>query len=85
MKKSQLITGLHQSLGPEAVCIDIMVLSTLSDDAQSVVVKVLKSVGSSLYEFHLSMEAFGNTVVLTESPHTGDGVFPFFERTSEYL
>jgi hypothetical protein len=37
-----------------------MDLAALCDDAEAVVIKVSEAVGATLYEFHLSMEAFGN-------------------------
>ena len=53
-------------------------LSALSDDSESVVVKVFKPVGSSLYELHFAVEALSDAVVLPEAPHADDGVFPLF-------
>ena len=47
-------------------------LTALSDDAQAVVVKVPEAVCSALYEFHLPVEAFGDGVVFSISPHTCD-------------
>lgn len=57
----------------------------MSDDAEAVVVKIAESVGSSLDEFHLSVEAFGDAVVLGESPHGGDGAGPLREGVGESL
>ena len=47
--------GLHQSLGTAVFW--LFGLAALSDDAEAVVVKVSEAVGSSLDEFHFSMEA----------------------------
>ena len=47
-------------------------LAAVSDDAEAVVVKVTKAVGSSLDEFHLPVKAFSDAVVLGEAPHGGD-------------
>ena len=53
-----------------------MFLSTLSDDAQAVVVKVSEAVSTALNEFHFSMEAFGDGVGSGEAPHGADGLGP---------
>jgi hypothetical protein len=38
-------------------------LTALSNDSESVVIKVPKAISSTLYELHFSMEAFGDGVV----------------------
>ena len=58
------------------ICLLGVNLSALSDDTESVVVEVFKSVGSSLYEFHFPVEAFSDTVVLSKSPHADDRFYP---------
>ena len=45
--------------------------------------KVSGAVGTTLNELHLSMEAFGDTVVFGEAPHAGDLFLPAFERSGE--
>ena len=50
--------------------------TALGDDSKSVVVEVSKAVRSALDQFHHSMEAFGDSVVLRESPHAGDLLSP---------
>ena len=46
-----------------------LLLSTLSDDAQAVVVKVFEAICTALNEFHFTVEAFGNTIASGEAPH----------------
>ena len=36
-------------------------------------------------EFHFSVEALGDTVVLGEAPHTGDGFLPIEQGSGECL
>jgi len=55
----------------------------LSDDAQAVVVEVSEAVGAALDELHLSMEAFGDAVVLREAPHARDLLRPVREGACE--
>jgi len=50
--------------------------AALSDDSEAVVVKVSEDVGTALYRLHLSMEAFGDTIVFGEAPHAGDLLLP---------
>ena len=57
----------------------------MSDDAQAVVLEVTEAVGSALDEFHLSVEAFGDAVVLRKAPHGGDGSGPLGEGLGEGL
>ena len=57
----------------------------MSDDAEAVVVKVPEAVGSTLDEFHLSVEAFGDAIILREAPHGGNGSRPLGEGLSEGL
>ena len=57
----------------------------MSDDAEAVVVKVTEAVGSALDEFHLSVESFGDAVVLRKAPHGGNGSRPLGEGLGEGL
>ena len=59
------------------------VLTTLSDDAQAVVVKVSEAVCAALNEFHFPMEAFGDGVGSGEAPHGADGLGPGGEGLGE--
>jgi hypothetical protein len=48
-------------------------LSALSDNAKSIIVKVSEAVSAALDEFHFSMETFGNAIVFGKAPHGGNG------------
>ncbi len=54
-------------------------LTTHYNYSQSVIRKILKSIGAALDEFHLRMEPFCNTVVLCKSPHAGNFSTPTIE------
>ena len=62
-----------------------MRLSALGDDTQAVVFEVSKAVGTALDEFHLSVEALGDAVVLCKAPHAGDGLLPVEQGFGESL
>lgn len=53
--------------------------TALSDDPEPVVVKISEAVGTTLDEFHLSVEALSDAVVLGKAPHAGDLFLPVRE------
>lgn len=59
--------------------------SAFDQYSEAVVLKVAISVCSSLDEFHFSVKAFGDSVVLEVSPHSDDGGIPFPDGESYFL
>lgn len=59
--------------------------TTFNQHAQAVVLKVSIAVGSSLDEFHFSVEAFRDAVVLDEVPHADDGRKPFSDGDTYFF
>jgi hypothetical protein len=59
--------------------------STLGDHTETVVFEIPEAIGSSLDEFHLAVEAFGDPVVSRETPHACDRFDPIIEGVGEGL
>jgi len=51
----------------------------LSDDSEAVVKEVSEAVSAALDEFHLSVEAFGDTVGFGKAPHSSNRLSPVLE------
>ena len=60
-----------------------MLLPTLSDNANAVVLEVPEAVSPALDELHFAVKAFGNTIVFCKSPHAGNGIDPGLQGLGE--
>ena len=76
------VTDYTEDIGVYAKCGGTL-LTTQHTYSKSVVFKITKAIGVSLYILHLPMKAFCNAITFGESPHSSDLFSPGIEGFSQ--